>query len=53
MKNKKDVKLHTKQERHKIRYKTRKTSSDIQSKKDIKLHTKQERHEATYKTRKT
>jgi hypothetical protein len=42
--NKKDIKLHTKQERHKVTNK---------KKKDIKLHTKQERKKVIYKTRKT
>jgi hypothetical protein len=53
MKNKKDLKLHTKHERHKVAYKTRKTSSNIQNKKDMKLHTKQERHKVAYKAKKT
>jgi hypothetical protein len=53
MQNKKDIKLHTKQERHNVTYKTRKTKSYIQNKKDIKLDTKQERYKVTYKTRKT
>jgi hypothetical protein len=47
------MKLHTKQERHKVAYKARKTSSYIQNKKDMKLHTKQERHKVANKARKT
>ena len=47
------IKLHRKQVRHKVTYKTRKTLIYIQNKNDIKLSAKQRRQTVTYKTRKT
>ena len=42
--SKKDINLHTKQERHQAAYKNKKV---------IKLHTKQERYKVIYKVKKT